>query len=62
MFLLLAGAILLVMVYFYAYPMWAALGLCSSLTDSLMLDIYRAGTLRSPWSVRFVCIFFTTVS
>lgn len=62
MFLLLAGAILLVMVYYYAYPMWAALGLCSSLTDSLMLDIYQAGTLRSPWSVRFVCIFFTTVS
>lgn len=42
--------------------MWAALGLRSSLTDSLMLDIYQAGTLRSPWSVRFVCIFFTTVS
>ena len=62
MFLLLAGAILLVMVYYYAYPMWAALGLRSSLTDSLMLDIYQAGTLRSPWSVRFVCIFFTTVS
>ena len=62
MFLLLAGAILLVMVYYYAYPMWSALGLHSSLTDSLMLDIYRAGTLRSPWSVRFVCLFFTTVS
>ena len=62
MFLLLAGAILLVMVYYYAYPMWATLGLRSSLTDSLMLDIYQAGTLRSPWSVRFVCIFFTTVS
>ena len=62
MFLLLAGAILLVMVYYYAYPMWAALGLRSSLTDSLMLEIYQAGTLRSLWSVRFVCIFFTTVS
>jgi len=62
MFLLLAGVILLVMVYYYAYPMWSALGLHSSLTDSLMLDIYRAGTLRSPWSVRFVCLFFTTVS
>ena len=62
MFLLLAGTILLVMVYYYAYPMWATLGLRSSLTDSLMLDIYQAGTLRSPWSVRFVCIFFTTVS
>ena len=62
MFLLLAGAILLVMVYYYAYPMWSALGLRSPLTDSLMLEVYRAGTLRSPWAVRFVCLFFTTVS
>ncbi len=62
MFLLLAGAILLVMVYYYAYPMWSALGLRSALTDSLMLEVYRAGTLRSPWPVRFVCLFFTTVS
>ena len=62
MFLLLAGAILIVMVYYYAYPMWSALGLRSALTDSLMLEVYRAGTLRSPWSVRFVCLFFTTVS
>ena len=62
MFLLLAGVILIVMVYYYAYPMWSALGLRSALTDSLMLEVYRAGTLRSPWSVRFVCLFFTTVS
>ena len=62
MFLLLAGAILLLMLYYYAYPMWAALGLRSSLTNSLMLELHRSGSLSSPWSVRFVVLFFTTVS
>ena len=62
MFLLFAGAILLLMLYYYAYPMWAAVGLRSALTDSLMLDIHRSGVLSSPWSVRFVCVFFTTMS
>lgn len=62
MFLLLAGAILLLMLYYYAYPMWVALGLRSGLTDSLMLELHRSGTLSSPWSVRFVVLFFTTVS
>ena len=62
MFLLLAGAILLLMLYYYAYPMWVAIGLRSSLTDSLMLEMHRSGTLSSPWSVRFVVLFFTTVS
>ena len=62
MFLLLAGGILVYMLYYYAYPMWSALGLRSALTDSLMLDIYRSGLMASPWAVRFVCIFFTTFS
>ena len=62
MFLLLAGAILLLMLYYYAYPMWVAMGLRSGLTDSLMLELHRSGTLSSPWSVRFVVLFFTTVS
>ena len=62
MFLLLAGAILSMMVYYNAYPMWAAFGLRSRLTDSMMLEIYRSGILSSPWPVRFVCLFFTTVS
>ena len=62
MFLLLAGAILLLMLYYHAYPMWVALGLRSGLTDSLMLELHRSGTLSSPWPVRFVVLFFTTVS
>ena len=62
MFLLLAGGVLLFVLYYYAYPMWAVLGMRSAMTDSLMLDIYRSGLMASPWSVRFVCIFFTTFS
>ena len=62
MFLLLAGAILLLMMYYTAYPMWAALGLRSTLTDALMLEVHRSGLLASPWPVRCVVLFFTTVS
>ena len=62
MFLLLAGAILLLMLYYYAYPMWAAVGLRSALTDSLMLGVHQSGVMDSPWNVRLVVLFFTTVS
>ena len=62
MFLLIAGGILGLIVYYYAYPFWAAVGLRSSLTDSLMLEIYRSGTFASQVSVKFVCLFFATVS
>ena len=62
MFLLLAGAILLLMLYYYAYPMWAAVGLRSALTDSLMLGVHQLGVMDSPWNVRLVVLFFTTVS
>ena len=62
MFLILSWGILVLMIYYEAYPFWGRLGWSSQLTDSLMLDLYRAGTLRSPWSVRFVCTFFTAVS
>ena len=62
MFLLLAGAAQAFITYYYAYPMWAALGLRSALTDSLMLSVHRSGTLASPVSARLVCLFFATVS
>ena len=61
MFLLLAGAVQAFIIYYYAYPMWAALGLRSTLTDSLMLSVYRSGTMASPFSSRLVCLFFATV-
>ena len=62
MFLLLAGAILLLMLYYYAYPMWSVLGLRSALTDSLMLGVHQSGVMVPPWNVRLVVLFFTTVS
>lgn len=62
MFLILSWGILAVMLYFEAYPFWAYLGWSSQLTDALMLDIYRSGTLSSPWGIRFVCMFFTSVA
>ena len=62
MFLILSWGILVLMIYYEAYPFWARVGWRSGLTDSLMLDLYRSATLRSPWSVRFVCTFFTAVA
>lgn len=62
MFLMLSGALLLVILYYYAYPMWSEPGLRSGFTDSLMLSIYRSGSFRSPWAVRFVCLFFCCVA
>ena len=62
MFLMLSGGILLMILYYYAYPMWAGLGLSSSFTDSLMLTLYRGGSLANPYAVRFVCLFFCGVA
>jgi hypothetical protein len=62
MFLLLSGAILLIILYYYAYPLWASMGLRSGFTDSLMLTIYRGGSFSNPYAVRFVCLFFCSVA
>lgn len=62
MFLLLSGAILLIILYYYAYPLWVSMGLRSGFTDSLMLTIYRGGSFSNPYAVRFVCLFFCGVA
>ena len=62
MFLMLSGALLLIILYYYAYPMWAELGLRSSLTDSLMLTLYHSGSFKNPYAVSFVCLFFCCIS
>ena len=62
MFLLFAGAILVFIVYYYAYPMWASLGLRSAMTDNIVESFYRSGAFRNQWSVRLVCLFFCTLS
>ncbi len=61
MFVLMSGALLLLMLYYYAYPMWAGFGLRSRLTDSLMLTLYHNGSFENPYAVRFVCLFFCTI-
>lgn len=62
MFLLLSGAILLIILYYYAYPLWASMGLRSGFTDSLMLTIYQGGSFSNQYAVRFVCLFFCGVA
>lgn len=62
MFLLLSGVILLFLIYYEAYPFWAAAGLTSRMTDSFVLSVYRSGVMSSRTGIRMVCLFFSTVS
>jgi hypothetical protein len=62
MFLLLSGALMVVILYYYAYPMWAGLGLRSHFTDSLMLTLYHSGSFKNPFAVRGVCLFFCAIA
>ena len=61
-FLIFAGALTLFMIYYEAYPFWAAVGLHGKLTDTLMLGVYRSGTMHNWWAVRAVCLGFCTLS
>ena len=62
MFLMLSGAMLLLILYYEAYPMWSELGLRMRLTDTLMLTLYRSGNFKNPYAVRIVCLFFCCIS
>lgn len=62
MFLLISGALLILIIYYYAYPLWIHIGLGGRLSDSLMYELYASGVMRSQGVVRSVCIFFCTVS
>ena len=62
MFLMLSGVILIVIMYYYAYPFWVRLGMSSPITDNLMVQVYRSGTLNSQVGVRAVCLFFCLMS
>ena len=61
-FLYFSGALVLIMIYYEAYPFWAELHLTVGLTDSLMLAIYKAGVMRNWWDVRLIALFFCTWS
>lgn len=62
MFLLISGALLILIMYYYAYPFWVNIGLSGKLSDSIMYELYRSGMMSSQTTVRFVCLFFCTVS
>ena len=62
MFLLISGALLILIMYYYAYPFWVNIGLSGKLSDSIMYELYRSGMMSSETTVRFVCLFFCTVS
>ena len=62
MFLLFSGAVLAFIIYYYAYPMWAALGFKNALTDEIVANLYRSGTFNNQWHTRLVCLFFCTLS
>ena len=61
MFFLLSGGILVFIVYYYAYPMWAAFGLTNWLTDSIIGNFYRSGTLAAELPPRLVCLLFASL-
>lgn len=62
MFLLISGAILVLIMYYYAYPFWVGIGLGGRLSDSVIYELYRSGIMSSQITVRSVCLFFCTVS
>ncbi|MBO5500235.1 MAG: hypothetical protein J5990_12710, partial [Bacteroidales bacterium] len=61
-FLMLSGALCLLIVYYYAYPFWCRMGMSGAFTDTLMLEVYRSGLLGVQWPVRMVCLFFCLLS
>ena len=61
-FLMLSGALLLLIVYYYAYPFWSRVGLSCGFVENLMLELYRSGLMRLQFAVRVVCLFFCLLS
>lgn len=61
-FLIISGALTAILVYYEAYPFWAAVGLTGKFSDIVMLGLHKAGVLSGWWEVRAVCLFFCTLS
>ena len=62
MFLMISGAILILIIYYYSYPLWVGIGLGGRLSDAVIYELYSSGIMTSQLSVRLVCLFFCTVS
>lgn len=62
MFLIVSGAILILILYYYAYPFWAGIGLGNIMSDTIIYGLLRSGIMTSQTTVRLVCLFFCTIS
>lgn len=62
LFLLLSTVTELLILYYYAYPMWASIGLRNTYTDQFMLALYRSGNFSSPALVGGICLMFCLLS
>ncbi|MBQ0024607.1 MAG: hypothetical protein KBT00_02640, partial [Bacteroidales bacterium] len=58
MFLILSGAILVLIEYYYQYPWWAAHGGSNVILQEIALGIWKSGTMAQEGLVRFCCLFF----
>lgn len=61
MFFLLSGGILIFIIYYYAYPMWVAMGLSNWLTDRIIRNFYLSGTMDARIPPRLVCLLFASL-
>ncbi len=62
MFLALSGIILVMILYYYAYPFWSSVGLRSDMTDLIVARMHQSGNFRSQLAVRLVCLFFCSIA
>ena len=62
MFLILSGAIFVVIEYYYQYPWWVQHSGSSPLLEQIVRGIWQSGTMAQEGFVRFCCLFFCTVS
>ena len=62
LFLLLSAAVETLLLYYYAYPIWASLGLRNTYTDGFALSLYRSGNFSSPALVGGVSLLFCFLS
>ena len=61
MFLILSGAILVVIEYYYQYPWWVQHGGSNTLLEQLVYGTWKSGTLEQEGFVRFCCLFFCAI-
>ena len=62
MFLILSGAILVLIEYYYQYPWWVAHGGSNVILQEIAIGIWKSGTMAQEGFVRFCCLFFCAIS